>query len=121
IIEGCRPEILTNTPSQFVELMEKCWNADPSKRPTADELLNEISYKYEKSLKFPEISHIQIISEQHEQAIYTSRPLKCLIKTALNSLNKRDREALTSLNTNSLRTSTYDSQEILLDIMNDEA
>ncbi|CAG8793163.1 21075_t:CDS:1, partial [Racocetra persica] len=45
IIKGLRPEILTNTPSQFVELMEKCWNADPSKRPTADALLNDISYK----------------------------------------------------------------------------
>ncbi|RIB19951.1 hypothetical protein C2G38_2244852 [Gigaspora rosea] len=35
IIKGLlRPEILTNTPSKFAELMVKCWNADPSKRPT---------------------------------------------------------------------------------------
>ena len=37
-----RPEILENTPQCYVDLMEKCWNKDPLKRPFALEVLNII-------------------------------------------------------------------------------
>ncbi|RIA91095.1 kinase-like domain-containing protein, partial [Glomus cerebriforme] len=34
ICEGERPEIIKNTPKCYIDLMEKCWDSDPSKRPT---------------------------------------------------------------------------------------
>ncbi|RIA95400.1 kinase-like domain-containing protein, partial [Glomus cerebriforme] len=34
ICKGGRPEIIKNTPKCYVDLMKKCWDSDPSKRPT---------------------------------------------------------------------------------------
>ena len=38
ICKGERPEIIENTPQCYVDLMKKCWNEDPSKRPSASEV-----------------------------------------------------------------------------------
>src|SRR6185369_14490076 len=38
ICEGLRPQILPNMPDDCVQMMQKCWYADPSKRPTVLEL-----------------------------------------------------------------------------------
>ena len=35
IIDGERPKITDDTPEDFVNLMKKCWNTDPKKRPSA--------------------------------------------------------------------------------------
>ncbi|KAG9300678.1 hypothetical protein G9A89_023476 [Geosiphon pyriformis] len=35
IVLGIRPTILTNIPEDYEALMKRCWDADPSKRPTA--------------------------------------------------------------------------------------
>ncbi|RIA94010.1 kinase-like domain-containing protein, partial [Glomus cerebriforme] len=43
ICEGERPEIIEHTPKCYIELMEKCWNSDPSKRPTVIDLENAVS------------------------------------------------------------------------------
>ncbi|CAB5212265.1 unnamed protein product [Rhizophagus irregularis] len=42
ICEGERPEIIENTPQCYVELMKKCWDGDPLKRPSSKEVLNII-------------------------------------------------------------------------------
>ncbi|RGB33704.1 kinase-like domain-containing protein [Rhizophagus diaphanus] len=42
IIDGERPEIIENTPQCYVDLMKKCWNGDPLKRPSALEIKNII-------------------------------------------------------------------------------
>ncbi|RIA85133.1 kinase-like domain-containing protein, partial [Glomus cerebriforme] len=34
ICKGERPEIIKNTPKCYIDLMKKCWNSDPLKRPT---------------------------------------------------------------------------------------
>src|SRR6266498_2857578 len=39
ICQGLRPEIIEGTMPEYAELMEKCWDSDPNKRPTADELI----------------------------------------------------------------------------------
>jgi len=39
ICKGLRPPILPNMPEGYVEMMRKCWDDDPSKRPTIRELL----------------------------------------------------------------------------------
>ncbi|EXX57518.1 Kic1p [Rhizophagus irregularis DAOM 197198w] len=38
ICRGLRPEIIEGTEPDYEELMKRCWNTDPKKRPTADEL-----------------------------------------------------------------------------------
>ncbi|PKC66762.1 kinase-like protein, partial [Rhizophagus irregularis] len=39
ICKGERPEIVENTPQCYVDLMKKCWNEDPLKRPSSKEVL----------------------------------------------------------------------------------
>src|SRR5579871_3464251 len=43
ICEGERPEIIENTPKCYIDLMKKCWDSDPSKRPTIAALEHIIS------------------------------------------------------------------------------
>ncbi|CAI2185275.1 3005_t:CDS:2, partial [Funneliformis geosporum] len=38
ICKGKRPEIIKNTPQCYINLMKRCWNMDPLKRPTALEI-----------------------------------------------------------------------------------
>src|SRR5205823_1201624 len=38
ICKGERPEIIENTPQCYVDLVKKCWDLDPLKRPSAPEL-----------------------------------------------------------------------------------
>ena len=37
IIDGKRPEITNDTPECFANLMKKCWDSDPLKRPLISE------------------------------------------------------------------------------------
>src|SRR5439155_21408994 len=34
ICDGLRPQLLQNIPSDCAQMMQKCWDVDPSKRPT---------------------------------------------------------------------------------------
>src|ERR1044071_5783028 len=38
ICKGERPKIIENTPQCYIDLMKKCWNEDPLKRPNASEI-----------------------------------------------------------------------------------
>ena len=86
ISDGSRPPIVTNAPEGYIELMQKCWHADPEKRPTAAELRDEIYDIYineSKNLtKIIESSGIGPIKSNHSGAIYKSRPLSAMIKSA---------------------------------------
>ena len=103
ICKGGRPKIIKNTPQCYVDLMEKCWNEDPLKRPNTldiknilknwyenisdtDDIYNDISkiskkvrdnilefYKADKTLK--EQPNILHTSQPHSQAYHTSRLL----------------------------------------------
>ncbi|POG75416.1 kinase-like domain-containing protein [Rhizophagus irregularis DAOM 181602=DAOM 197198] len=42
IINGMRPEIVSEIPLEYKILMEQCWDADPSKRPDVDILVDKI-------------------------------------------------------------------------------
>src|SRR6266487_2635898 len=44
IVDGLRPQIVTNAPEGYIELMEKCWHSDPNKRPTAADI-DEMMFK----------------------------------------------------------------------------
>jgi len=40
ICKGERPEIIKNTPQCYMDLMKKCWDKDPLKRPNISEIKN---------------------------------------------------------------------------------
>ena len=98
ICKGERPEIIEGTPQCYVNLMKRCWDEDPLKRPSASEVLKIIEKwvnpgeeieKINENLKndimeFIEAKNNLIISEiindkpifkSHPQAYYTSRLL----------------------------------------------
>ncbi len=40
IANGMRPEIPAQCPPRYAQLMQACWNADPNKRPTFQEIVD---------------------------------------------------------------------------------
>jgi serine/threonine protein kinase len=82
-----RPEFPRETPKCYVELMKQCWNKNPSKRPTAEMVYNEIvdwynSYESKKEISeefktADEVQANEIIREIyiHPEASYNSRLL----------------------------------------------
>ncbi|RHZ80923.1 hypothetical protein Glove_130g33 [Diversispora epigaea] len=51
IFNGLRPKINRDTPQCYVELMEKCWHKDPTKRPNA-EIIFDTSEKWIEELMY---------------------------------------------------------------------
>ncbi|POG71819.1 kinase-like domain-containing protein [Rhizophagus irregularis DAOM 181602=DAOM 197198] len=43
IIDGIRPKIISEIPSEYKSLMEQCWDANPLKRPDSNTLFDEIN------------------------------------------------------------------------------
>ncbi|CAB5375706.1 unnamed protein product [Rhizophagus irregularis] len=93
ICKGERPEIIENSPQCYVDLMEKCWDEDPLKRPSSKEVLNivkewillpfrkkikdineELKCNILKFINAP-IGCNNSATEPHPQAYYTSRLL----------------------------------------------
>ncbi|RGB43421.1 kinase-like domain-containing protein [Rhizophagus diaphanus] len=93
ICKGERPEIIENTPQCYVDLMKKCWDEDPLKRPSSKEV-SEIIKKWiylphdkkiediNEELKCnimefinAPIGHNNLATESHSQAYCTSRLL----------------------------------------------
>jgi serine/threonine protein kinase len=93
ICKGERPQIIENTPQCYIDLMKKCWNGDPLKRPPASEVRDiiekwiflpvgmkiekineELKSKIMEFINAP-IGDSNIITETHSQACYTSRLL----------------------------------------------
>jgi serine/threonine protein kinase len=108
IIDGKRPEITNDTPEYFSDLIKKCWDPNPSKRPHIREIRKTISlWLYMiKNILYPLINQAEKIefidklnqaekirlelikanklgpkftAKPHIGAIYTSRPLNSLI------------------------------------------
>ncbi|CAG8609981.1 3586_t:CDS:2 [Gigaspora margarita] len=50
---GLRPSIISGTPEAYMDAILHCWDRDPSKHPTIDELLN-VLYKFSRLLDFSE-------------------------------------------------------------------
>jgi serine/threonine protein kinase len=50
VCDGLRPEIIEGTIPEYADLVKKCWDNDPEKRPTVEELKN---FFYEWSERYP--------------------------------------------------------------------
>ncbi|GBB94912.1 hypothetical protein RclHR1_02440006 [Rhizophagus clarus] len=90
ICKGSRPEIVENTPQCYIDLMKKCWNEDPLKRPSAlkvkntikdwifcpdiEEINEELKSNIMEFINAP-IRHNDLATESHPQTCYTNRLL----------------------------------------------
>ena len=67
ICEGLRPPTLPKMPVDYVEMMQKCWDTDPSKRPTIDELwdfsFNKLKEIYETESENNNNNNTSLINE----------------------------------------------------------
>src|SRR6266545_7842580 len=82
--KGLRPPILPEMPEDYAQMMQKCWDVDPSKRPTIGELLdfadNELKKTINNSSSSSSVSSdsLQQVHEEtqtHPLAYHTSRIL----------------------------------------------
>ncbi|CAI2165023.1 8462_t:CDS:2 [Funneliformis geosporum] len=104
IIDGKRPEITQDTPEFYANLMKRCWDSDPLKRPPIKEIRKTIGcwYRGEKKdtqLNQAEKKRLELIklkklgpefTEKHPKSIYTSRAFsRSSIKSLMKSLNMK--------------------------------
>ncbi|RIA86621.1 hypothetical protein C1645_878573 [Glomus cerebriforme] len=94
ICDGLRPPIVTNAPKGYINLMKECWHSDPEKRPTAtvagDIMLR--NHLIEGSLNPTKIipsSDIGPVTTNNPGAIYKSRPLSGMIRSAMSTMSTR--------------------------------
>jgi hypothetical protein len=94
IIDGKRPEITNDTPECFANLMKKCWDPDPNKRPLISEIGRtfddwNLGTQYVEQFKGAEEKRMELMKSKklgpefskkpNPKAIFTSRPLSSLI------------------------------------------
>jgi serine/threonine protein kinase len=94
IIDGKQPEITKDTPECFANLMKRCWDSDPSKRPLITEITESFNNWYHKNkyveiFKQAERKRLELIElkqlgpkfseNPHPGAIYTNRSLNSMI------------------------------------------
>ncbi|EXX75396.1 Kcc4p [Rhizophagus irregularis DAOM 197198w] len=111
ICDGIRPPIVENASKVYIELMKECWHSNPNKRPTATELETNISsiwndepfYLYGSyygsinpngNINSADIGPIKI---NNPGAIYKSRPLSVMIKSAESTRSLKTRRKKYSL------------------------
>ena len=95
IIDGKRPEITSDTPECFANVMKRCWDPDLSKRPSISEFTVNQWWYYEEPFEQAENKRLELIQSKklgpefnekpHSGAIYTSRALSSLISKSTNS------------------------------------
>jgi serine/threonine protein kinase len=78
IFSGLRPRVLDRTPKCWVQLMQECWDSDPSKRPTIKVVYETIKAWRDKDdyeEVFPWHREQDRIKQKktHKNAVYTSR------------------------------------------------
>ncbi len=101
ISDGLRPPIVTNAPEGYIKLMQKCWHADPNKRPTATYIDSKIKkfWKWEQLvpteiIKSPDIGPV---TTKHQGAIYKSGPLSIMIKSKETSRSLKSQNIISDI------------------------
>ncbi|CAI2185424.1 7417_t:CDS:1, partial [Funneliformis geosporum] len=106
ICDGLRPSIVTNAPIGYIELMRECWDHDPLKRPVAAEITKRINdmWEFERKAATEIYRNCEIgpTRLKHPEAIYTSRLLSGLIKSAMfvMSIKSLKNQSVTSITSN---------------------
>ncbi|EXX74674.1 Bck1p [Rhizophagus irregularis DAOM 197198w] len=99
ICDGLRPPIITNAPEGYIDLMKECWRSDPKNRPTADEISNKIyNVRYNGNAvqtNIIESSDIGPVTTNNPYAIYKSRYLSGMIKSAASTRSLRSQSSIT--------------------------
>ena len=74
--EGLRPPILPEMPDDYVQMMQRCWDVDPSKRPTSIDLWEFARDKHDEVIKNDkDISYSNSIGGNSDsQQVYESHP-----------------------------------------------
>ncbi|RIA94224.1 kinase-like domain-containing protein, partial [Glomus cerebriforme] len=89
ICDGLRPPIVTNAPEGYIDLMKECWHSDPEKRPTATVAFNKFYRMSSKNTEIIPSSDIGPVTTNNPGAIYKSRPLSGMIRSAMSTLSTR--------------------------------
>ncbi|RGB33911.1 kinase-like domain-containing protein [Rhizophagus diaphanus] len=120
VIDGKRPVITNDTPECYSNLMKRCWDSDPSNRPSITEIKEAADDWYKKCKKGDiifskaEKNRLELIQlkqigpDLHQPSdIYSSRPLKSLISqvSSVSSSSATSKQV-------------YDSEECKFDINN---
>jgi hypothetical protein len=103
IIDGKRPEITTDTPECFANLMKSCWDPNPKERPSIIKIRKTFGVWYFDNedilnqFNKAEIKRIELIKSKklgpeytekpHSKAIYKSRPLLSSLTSKSSSIN----------------------------------
>ncbi len=88
ICKGERPKIVENTPPCYIDLMKKCWDEDPLKRPNAFEIKNIIESWY-KNISNRNIINENISNETRDDIIEFYEADKALKQKQINILNTK--------------------------------
>ena len=99
IIKICgnfRPPVIENTPKGYIELMQKCWNSDPNKRPTVFDIYKTLKNIEEVERKNPtEIIKSLDIGPIITNDLGKSKPLSKIIKST-ESIRSSESQCITS-------------------------
>ncbi|RIA94084.1 kinase-like domain-containing protein [Glomus cerebriforme] len=85
ICKGIRPEIIEGTMPEYVELMKRCWDNDPEKRPRVYEL-EEIFFEWIKCYPIEDGKKRISVPEDEPEFIY--HPKSCYTSRKINYSNK---------------------------------
>ena len=82
IINGMRPKIVSGTPLKYKSLMERCWDADPLKRPNIYTLWKKIEQFHLSYQNMPNESFQSETNNNLEENYYTSSKLSSKLFTS---------------------------------------
>ncbi|GES89943.1 kinase-like domain-containing protein [Rhizophagus clarus] len=88
ICDGLRPPIVTNAPKGYIELMKECWHEDPGKRPVAIDIYHKMPW-YGSETRIIKSSDIGPVTTNNPGAVYRSRPLSGMIRSAMHTMSTR--------------------------------
>ncbi|POG71258.1 hypothetical protein GLOIN_2v1857657 [Rhizophagus irregularis DAOM 181602=DAOM 197198] len=85
---GLRPKIGKNTPKSLVHLLNKCWDATPSNRPTVDEIIQKLNHFETDDIIFEELRNYNNgVIKQYFELTSKSDHLKTSNSSKLHSIN----------------------------------
>ncbi|EXX71346.1 Sps1p [Rhizophagus irregularis DAOM 197198w] len=121
ICKGERPEIIENTPQCYVNLMKKCWNEDPLKRPSTSEVKKVIENwifhpgndNINEELKSNIMEFINASIGQNNFAT-KSHPKACFKSRLLDFTSKKLNEVLESENSQAYHASHSDLNDCVI-------